>query len=268
MENYRKILYFIFTSNQAVTGEKLANIINVSLKTLRKNIKEINQILLDKGVQIKSKTGVGYYIEINDDSLFEPFKNELVNDYMAKRLYADSQRNRANYIVRSLLSDDKKKTLFDLSEAIYYSDSSINKDMKIVKGILKKSKLKLSYNNRDGYAVKGNETNIRYCLIYGYKIYYLNNALEKNPEQSFENLFDLSLKDQLFELIDTIMFENQYHFSKKHYIDLVLWILLSISRRKKTPLINYTNKDIKLVIKHPSYKITNQIYYEVEKKFK
>lgn len=81
MKNYNKrwieILYFFFEKNTWVKGADIALNVGVSSRTIRNDIKEINEILIEHKAEIISEIGVGYYLKINDLTAFQRLLEEI-----------------------------------------------------------------------------------------------------------------------------------------------------------------------------------------------
>mgnify|MGYP000858726425 CR=1 FL=1 len=55
----------MFSNGQYYTAEKIAEQLNISTKTVRNLLKEINREIEASGALIRSKFGVGYYLEVS-----------------------------------------------------------------------------------------------------------------------------------------------------------------------------------------------------------
>ena len=64
----RKILQSLKYKTEYVTGEELANELNVSSRTIRNDINEINTLLKESGIVIESKRSVGYLLQTKDSA--------------------------------------------------------------------------------------------------------------------------------------------------------------------------------------------------------
>ena len=67
----RKLLNYIQQKTEYVTGEELAIHLNVSARTIRNDINEMNQLLEDHGIQVHSKRSRGYLLFSEDNNLLK-----------------------------------------------------------------------------------------------------------------------------------------------------------------------------------------------------
>lgn len=141
------------------TSANMAEIFNVSEKTIRNRIKEIEEELTYNGGLIVSRRGLGYSINIIDKELFDDW------------FYSDKNSNlpvlpheRLLYIVKFLLLSDDYILIDDLSEKICVSRNTVSADIKQVSRLLAKYGLKIIRKPYYGIKVELNELNIRTCL--------------------------------------------------------------------------------------------------------
>ena len=69
----RNILKELMASNTPITAGYLGQILEVSSRTIREDIKDLNQILSKHGAEIKSTRGIGYELEIIETKDFHSF---------------------------------------------------------------------------------------------------------------------------------------------------------------------------------------------------
>ena len=75
MNNYtlhgrqRKLLYILNYKHSIVTGKELSIKLGISERTIRSDISEINNLLKNRGVQVKAIYGQGYRLQVEDRSV-------------------------------------------------------------------------------------------------------------------------------------------------------------------------------------------------------
>lgn len=269
MELYRNVLYTLLFADGPCSGGTLCQIAGVSPKTLRKNIREINDLLASSGkARIISKVGVGYTLETNDESARAMLRRQIADSYLFSQLYASSQRNRLHFISRKLLVMEQVY-LDELGEEIFYSDMTLQKDMKLVKKNLADFHIAISQNMADGCKIHGDEWDIRMALIYERAIYRKNAVLQQHPDNMFEQMFlgprpmsEEYLLELLLEELDPAL-----RFSMESLGFLVSWIQLSFSREAKRPLMAFlkTENDSTLQVRHRPR--CTRIYERIREKY-
>ena len=88
--------------HEYVSTERLSSKFSVTERTIRNDVLEINSVLEKNGAVIKLKRKYGYYIEVQNDSLYEKFLNEA-EENSNSAIELDSSKNRINYILNMLL---------------------------------------------------------------------------------------------------------------------------------------------------------------------
>lgn len=254
MELYRDLLYTLLSSDGPCSGGVLCKVAGVSPKTLRKNIREMNDVFAAEGkVRIVSRVGVGYTLETADEASRAALRSQIVDNYLYSQLYASSQRDRLHFILRKLLVLEQVH-LEDLSEEMFYSDMTLQKDMKLVKEDLSDFHIALSQNAADGYKIHGDEWDVRMALIYERAIYQKNAILQHHPDPLFEQAFagpePLPLAYLRGLLLDEL--DPALRFSTESLSLLCSWIQLSFSRAAKRSRMTFlrSENDSTLQVRH------------------
>lgn len=121
----RKILHSLKYKNEYITGEELAIELNVSSRTIRNDINEINNLLKDYGIAIESKRSVGYLLKAKDsDQLAHILK---INDSFLSR------DDRIRYILYRLCVEQKPINLYDLEDEMFVSSTTLDMDIQTLK---------------------------------------------------------------------------------------------------------------------------------------
>lgn len=118
---HRKLLHYLQHNTGFVTGEELATHLNVSARTIRNDVTEINQILSGLDIRIASKRSSGYKIEAK--SLKE--LNEL-NQTSSSFL---SREDRIRHITFRLCLSDEPLNLYDLEDEMFISHTTLEHDL-------------------------------------------------------------------------------------------------------------------------------------------
>jgi lichenan operon transcriptional antiterminator len=188
----KDILILLSKSKEPVTSSWIAKQLGVSDRTIRNEIKLIQQNPESDGFQIKSTRGLGYTIKIIDAELFSNILNEISTE--ESNLAGDfaDKGTRVLYILRRLLLETGFIKLESFTEEMFVSLSTLQNDLKMVKEILDKYNLKLINRPHYGSRVVGDEYMKRLCLS--------NLLLERNQEAF--------LKEDSLQLIDPKLFKK------------------------------------------------------------
>ncbi|MCI1592365.1 BglG family transcription antiterminator [Heyndrickxia oleronia] len=156
-------LYIIQRLNKSdlpVSGTILSNELNVSSRSIRTFIKQINEQLNKDLAQIVSLPGSGYQLNIFNFIDFtkwmeeENRKTEQVNDI-----------NRQRWIMEYLCYEYDYLKIDQASQELYVSRSTISQDIKELKLILQSYHITLESRPNYGIYLSGEEYNIRRCML-------------------------------------------------------------------------------------------------------
>jgi lichenan operon transcriptional antiterminator len=187
LRRHREILSFIFNTEGFLTGNELAKICGVSVRTIQLDIKEINNLLREYGTKINSVVKKGYYLEEKSKEILKE-KNIIrsVLDYEYINETPITPFERQMYIILRLTVKDY---IFveELEEKLYVSMSTINKDIISAAAWLKENlDLKIDYSLSKRAELKVSEKEKRDIIswILSYKLNV--STLEKQWKYIFE----------------------------------------------------------------------------------
>lgn len=189
----------------ALTSVELSLILNVSVRTIKYEIKEIRRKYSNKLLEIISSRRNGYKIIINDED-FLNYIEELDSSNKIKimdKLYTNSYE-RVFHVLRRILTDDDYLKLDDLSNEIYVSRSTLNQDIKEVKRLLNKFDLEIVSRPYYGITVKGSELNKRLCIseyIFHNKTIFINKYMNKTIGDFKERIDEIQRTEHILRKI-------------------------------------------------------------------
>ena len=164
---YREILSTILNTDECITGNELARHCNVSIRTIRKDIKEINALLKDYNIVIASRAKKGYFL--NKDNKEILMKNNIIRKVLDYKYIIETPNlpfDRQIYILLKLITK-KYITVEELSEFLYVSEATVNNDIILINKWLKKDlKLGTSYSLKEGFTLRANEKEKRNIISY------------------------------------------------------------------------------------------------------
>ena len=100
-----QLLNRLSTLKEPVSSQFLANSLGVSSKTIRNNLKELDEYLKTRGASIESKTGSGYWLVINDRDQFDLLIQPKAPASL-RHIINPIQVDRTHLIIRHLLSKE------------------------------------------------------------------------------------------------------------------------------------------------------------------
>ncbi|GAA0083635.1 BglG family transcription antiterminator [Clostridium sp. MB05] len=268
-ERQKQIINILISKNKIVKGEDLCTTIGVSSRTIRSDIKELNDVLKKHGAFILSEKGKGYSIEITDKDDFKQFLDFLKVDEKGGYINL-TIKERAEYIVMKLLLNDIKGldgvTQIDLADELFISLSSLKNDIKLSKTILSEIKLDIVKNKNKGIIISGKEDDIRKCISIYLKAY------NKFFFDEFKKIFQEKVGNDTLLIIENILKENLLKY-KLRLTDIAFSNLLNLTyimiiRSLMGKHINYTEEIISSLNKESKIEIAENICSDLEEKLK
>lgn len=161
----KEILLYLINSNQPVTAAWISKELNVSDRTIRNDLKELQNISAIVGLKIELIRGKGFVVRVFDKDIFSQKLNELTNDKInPSTVDFSEQDNRVLYLLSRFLLENKYIKLATIEDEMFVSKSTIQNDLKEVRKILEKYNLNLVNRPHYGLFIEGDEFKKRICL--------------------------------------------------------------------------------------------------------
>lgn len=240
------------------TSKEIGEEMELSSKTIRKEINHLNSVIKDKGAIIESKPGVGFIFIIKDE---EKFKLFLKNDWYKYAYYQqeDGDKNlRYENILRLFLFSNSYIKQYELSEVFHVSESQINKDIPYIRQILESYGINLISRPYYGMKIEGDEKNIRLAI---------KNEIGEDPIL-FEDDKNRDLFIEIQKVIEDIDFGEDYYMPYVSFKNLVINIYISILRIKQKKYIISSKDFEEKIISSEEFKIANDIVDILQEKLK
>lgn len=238
------------------TSKEIGEVMELSSKTIRKEINSLNSVIKDKGAIIESKPGKGFIFKIKNKDKFKQF---LKNDWYKYAYYQeeDGDKNlRYENILRMFLFSNSYIKQFELAEIFHVSESQINKDLPYIRQILENYDLDLISKPYYGMKIEGSEKNIRLAI---------KNEIGEDP-LLFEGDKNRELFNKIQKIIDEMDFGEDYYMPYVTFKNLVIHIYIAILRIRQKKFIKLSQDFEKKVTSYKEYKIATKIVNELEKR--
>lgn len=117
----RKLLHYIQNQKHYITGTELANHLQVSARTIRSDVAEINENLQGLGIHIDSKRSLGYLLQVENDSFLKEL-NQVSNSFLTRE-------DRIRHIAFRLCFAEEPINLYDLEDEMFVSRTTLEHDL-------------------------------------------------------------------------------------------------------------------------------------------
>ncbi|MFR1138081.1 MAG: BglG family transcription antiterminator, partial [Anaerococcus vaginalis] len=260
----KKIFEILTEDFKPYTAKDLATLIDYSSKTIRDDIKQLNNLLFDNGAYIESKSGVGYKFVINDKEKFSIFIQDIWPKYAIED-EMNSQDYRINYIAVKLIMKCDYIKSDDFLDELYISKSQLNMDLKILKEKLSAYRLKIVSKPHYGMKIIGSEINIRKFLANN-----IDGLISKEDYKTLSKITGFSI--DTIHSIESMVFKTfkKYNFVTNlvKYNNFLIYLIISLYRvSEKREIEDIDNDNIKSKNKEIS-KVSLEIYNEICRLYK
>ncbi|API89528.1 PTS fructose transporter subunit IIA [Marinilactibacillus sp. 15R] len=266
MENRKvKILNILSSANTPITSTQLAAVTEVSSRTIREDIKELNTDLKINGAQIEALKGKGFKITIFNEFLYNQYLEQIDHSLDQISNNPDTPNERIDYLLNLFLSESNPVKLDDLSEEIHVSRSTIQADLKTVKQLLEPYSLKLISRPNYGISLKGTELNRRFAISE-----FLFNQQKAGPSllqmqhvSSIAEINELILNNMWSILLEQIN-RNEIVLSDVALNNLFVHIVIAYKRIKEGYSVALVEKDLSEIQTQKEYKVATKIVEQIE----
>ncbi|GAB6099913.1 BglG family transcription antiterminator [Halanaerocella petrolearia] len=272
----KEIIVNLIKSSNFVTLKQLAEQLEVSKKTVHREISKLKVVLKDTNLNLKTKPGVGVSIEGNKE-LIENIKLKLQSSLSDQRILTPQERE--NYIIQEFLLSDCFNKLTALAHKLSVTEATISYDLNRVSNWFKKRGLSLERRQGVGVELKGSETAFRRAILdflyqnLGEKevLNLIQNDLNKvrnsQTKSKILNFINLESFSDLQRVVNKTLRETNSEMINSSYIGLMIHLSLAIKRLKMGERI-YIDED-KLYELKPTeeYQVAEKIASKLEKIF-
>lgn len=268
------------TNKNPITISTIAEILNVSSRTVLREMPKIEEWLDENGFNFIKKPGVGLII---DESLEnQQLILELLEVENVQKEYSKEERKRI--ILSELLIVKEPLKLFYFTNQLKVSEGTLSNDLDGIEDWLKAFDIKLIRRQGVGIYLEGNEKNYRKVLS---DILYrtleekeLIKLLKKSLNSpSSENSIEFSIENRMLNFIDKTIIkgiekivselEEKFNFKliDSDYIGLVVHISLAVQRIKNGEKISMDKSSLSELEILPEFAVATEITEKLEKVF-
>lgn len=228
----KAILYKLYDAEtSAVTSQELALATGVSTRTIKKDVRDLADILENYGASIEVKLAKGYSLKVNDDFLFNQFLiAQRSLDRRPGQEIPEYRYERVNYIIKKLLAIDYSIRLEYLIDELFVSRTTITGDLKEVREILQDYDLKIVSRPNYGISLEGEEINKRLCI----SEYYFHSNISTGFFAADHAMFVSTSNQQEISCINEILMrvirEHRLNIPDFSFQSMVIHIVIAIRR--------------------------------------
>ena len=233
------LINYLYTHNEKVTANILSKALNLSIRTIKSYIAELNM----NYPSLISSSNRGYVIDkVKANSLLQ-YKDDIPQDYESRCIYI---------IKKTLLEKQDYIDIFDLCEELFISYSTLKKDIYKMNTSFANFKITFSSENNKLH-VGGSEQNKRKLISHVMSEEVSGNFLNLTLLQESFPDYDL---DDACTLIKDICKQHHYYLNDFSCVNFILHVTIMVSRINhgnhiinNNELIQVTNKNDEKIAK-------------------
>lgn len=234
-----ELINYLYTHNEKVTANILSKALNLSIRTIKSYIAELNM----NYPSLISSSNRGYVIDkVKANSLLQ-YKDDIPQDYESRCIYI---------IKKSLLEKQDYIDIFDLCEELFISYSTLKKDIYKMNTSFANFKITFSSENNKLH-IGGSEQNKRKLISHVMSEEVSGNFLNLTLLQESFPDYDL---DDACTLIKDICKQHHYYLNDFSCVNFILHVTIMVSRINhgnhiinNNELIQVTNKNDEKIAK-------------------
>ncbi|WP_181416033.1 BglG family transcription antiterminator [Gilliamella apicola] len=238
---------FFLLKKEPILIKDIASTINVSERTIRTDISNLNDYLIDKNAKIKLIRQKGYILDCEDEKKIIDWWGNF-NKTEGYSLLG-SLEERQNYLFALLLNELKYYSVYELMEHLCISKNTLYMYLKNIRKTLSNYNLKLINNTNTGFKVIGTEYDKRKAILDLFLINDLQSYLV-----GFTDLEKLFLSNIDLDLLNTLESKHLYSLqllnSDFYHKNIISTIALAIARVKEGLTINEISIEVPKLMDH------------------
>lgn len=202
--------------------DEMASHFEVSTRTIRTDIKKLNDSLAPYGAEIALERQKGYHLLVWEKEAFDG----LCEQFNRQNVVQDDPDYRVQNILKSLLLSKGYTKLEDLADQMFISRATLNNDMKNVRRILTGYHLELSSKPGHGVRVDGEEKNIRFCLAKNLS----QGSSEIGRASALHRFFDMKELEKISTILTAQFRQHSLNLPDIALENLIIHTAISIER--------------------------------------
>lgn len=274
-ERSKFIINELIKRNTYVTASEIADLLQVSIKTVTRQLVNVEKILNENDLILERKTSKGMQIIGTEEQ-----KQKMLEQIQSNGLHEYSPAERQNIVLSHLLKSQEPIKLLTLAKLLNVTEATISNDLDKLETWIKKMNMNLVRKPGLGIYLEGLEKDIRKAIIsHIYKNLHEKNILnvlnkqEKNiklksgTDKFLLDLVDKDIIQKVEKAITTVVERENYNLSINAFSGLVVHLTLAIQRLLKGEIIKIDTKFLTELKKKKEFDLAFKISEEIAKVF-
>ena len=246
----KRIIEILLDHPEGMKGDDIASRLQVSSRTIRSDIKRLQELLEVHGIKISAITNRGYKLERQDvhevlmNVLPEISSQEILTDKNERLLYL------VGYFLEALLTD-KSVTQGDLADEMYVALSSLKNYLNELREFLSDYFLQIVTYRNEGLRLQGDENDLRTCIV--------DYQREVHNPHIHELIFNEVSSQEINFLIEEVMKQCSLQLTDTARENLCLQMALAVRRSSEGHLTVCSSSVAQELEKSFEYRIAKEM---------
>lgn len=275
----KEIIQILCKETQYITIASIAERLNLSSRTILRELSEVEALLKQNGVHLEKKPNKGLFAA----GSIEDKANILQLIEMSDDNKIFTPQERQTIILSELLQNQNPTKLYYFTKIFDVSEGTISRDLDSLEGWMNQYSLKLIRKPGLGVYIEGSENAIRRAII---NLIYENvdqNQLHNFMRENFKAAADkqlgieIRMRNRLLNLIDrdtitkleVLIHEVEdmmgYSFADSAYVGLVVHLALAVQRIRNNERITIDKKYMDEISAKPEFNAAEHLVKNIER---
>lgn len=232
----REILEFLLQQTKEVTAGDIAARINVSTRTILRELSAVEKKLVSHGIEIKKKSGVGIYLDADPSRL-----SQLRQQLFQVESVEWTPEERKIYALCVLLDDPEPIKLLSIASDLKVTVVTVSHDLDELQSWIEKRGLTLVRRRGYGVEITGKESDIRRAMA-ELALEHLDESDLFSPDQmgqdspAMEKLMEIIGREHLLTVENALWQPHSPWLDsmvESKYMELLIQLSVSIARIRK-----------------------------------
>ncbi|WP_040978763.1 BglG family transcription antiterminator [Oceanobacillus jeddahense] len=272
----RNILTFLLASEDDKTVKQVADKLNVSTRTIHRELKKLEDVLAAYQLDFYKKSGSG--VAIRGDSQKKQQLKEKIAQLDGVEL---SREERQSILLNTLIQVREPIKLFTLASELNVTIATISQDLDGIEERIQSFDLQLVRKKGYGVEIQGNEVKKRAVLSNLISRHidlfeFVEKIKTKNKEEKAKGetisdrllgLVDPQKLERIEEQVQEIGKELPYHLADSAYVGLVVHLALAMERLQKGDTIHFDKAYKQEIEEKQEYQIADKLIENLRQTF-
>jgi len=258
----KKLLELLAKDGRVYTTAQLADLLHVSAKTIKKDIKNVKEELKASGCELISQTGKGVWLTYTDGG--NAFIRNLFNDL--GQINSDIPENRKYHVLLKLLQAPSYLSMESIADTLYVSKGTIVNDVNEIMPFVEKQGLLIEKKAKYGVRISGKESRIRItqCAVIRRLVrFHGNNLMEK-----LELFFERSNLQIICSILHEMEDDYGFTFADLSYAEMIVSLAITIERIQQGNFCSPTEGELEGYRRKTQWIIAGYLARKLEQMFR